>query len=277
MKDAAGMNGSALIHRCGRLWGHGVTRHGRRYLDWRCAAFPLIVSGSDHLRTALQQPCLIVANHVLIRAEDAPLGRLTQSRLFSLLNQPPDSFLMRRVVREETGLTLHVVAKSDRGWWSPRPLLKLFQKRVGQPFGKGMMEGMEFIPVEHNPACFHRTFFQSAAEPIRRGRPILIFPGKIRCDENGCHDSLIEGDDLNARILPGAAHLSRKFSLPILPAYLQGCESWRPEKPTRVVFGPAFDVAEMTKEEINRAMIAHVRSLAPDLKNQEGEKMLAGE
>ncbi len=261
----------ALMQCAGRLWG-SVTVHGRRFfLDRRCADFSLIVSGKEHLRAALRQPCLIVANHVLIRAENAPLGRLTQARLLSLLNQPPDSFILRRVVQQETGLTLHVVAKSDRGWWSPRPFVKFLQKRVGQPFGKGMMEGMEFIPVEHNPACFHRTFFQSAARPIRRGEPILIFPGKLRCDESGCRDSLIDGELKDARVLPGAAHLARKFGLPILPAFIDDCDTWRPDKPTRISFGPAFLPGEMTKVEINRAIAAHVRDLTISQQIMEGE------
>lgn len=199
------------------------------------------------------------------------MGRLTQARVLTLFNQPPDSFLMRRIVLEETGLALHVVAKSDRGWWSPRPLVKFLQKRLGQPFGKGLMEGMEFIPVEHNPACFHRTFFQSAAEPIQRGQPILIFPGKIRCDESGCHDSLIEGNVMDARILPGAAHLARKFSLPILPAFIHGGDSWRPDKPTCIMFGPAFLPGEMTKAEINRAIVEHVRDVLISQQAMEGE------
>lgn len=256
-----GSDASALIQCWGRLCGYYVTRHGRLYLDRRCAAFPLIVSGAEHLRTALERPCLIVANHVLIRAENAPLGRLTQARALTLLNQPPDSFILRRVVREETGLPLHVVAKSDRGWWSPRPLVRLLQKRVGQPFGKGLLEGMEFVPVEHNPACFHRTFFQSAAEPVRRGRPILIFPGKLRCDEHGCRDSLIEGDIRDARILPGAAHLVRKFALPVLPVFIHGSDSWRPDKPTCVVVGPAFHTEGLSKADINSTIISRVRML----------------
>ena len=262
----------ALMQRVGRLWGFCVTRHGRRLLDRRCGAFPLVVTGGEHLRAALRQPCLIVANHVIIQAENAPLGRLTQARLLSLFNQPPDSFIFRRVVWEATGLPLYVVAKSDRGWWSPRPLVKFLQKRVGQPFGKGMMEGMDFIPVEHNPFCFHRTFFQSAARPIGRGRPILIFPGKLRCDESGCRDSIIDGEIKEARILPGAAHLSRKFGLPILPAFIDGCDSWRPDKPTRVVFGPAFLPGEMTKTELNRAIAAQVRGLILPPQTDEGEQ-----
>ena len=253
---------SDMIQRWGRLCGWCLTRHGRRYLDWRCADFPLNVSGTEHLRLARERPCLIVANHVLIRAEDAPLGRWTQARALSLLNQPPDSFILRRIVREETGLMLHVVAKSDRGWWSPRPLVKALQKHVGQPFGKGLMEGMEYVPIEHNPACFHRTFFASATEPIRRGRPILIFPGRLQYDSGECHDPLSEANS-DIRILPGAAHLARKFSLPVIPAFIKGGESWRPGKPTCVQFGPAFHPDGMTKAEINDAIIAGIRALNP--------------
>ncbi len=266
-RSPSGENVSAWMQRAGRLCGYCVTRHGRRYLDRRCAAFPLTVLGTEHLRAALGRPCLIIANHVLIRAENAPLGRLTQARALTLLNQPPDSFILRRIVWEETGLPLHVVAKSDRGWWSPRPLLRFLQKRVGQPFGKGLLEGMEFVPIEHNPACFHRTFFQSAAETVKAGRPILIFPGKLQCDESGCRDALIEENIMDARILPGAAHLARKFLLPVLPAFIQGGDSWRPDQPACVIFGPAFSPEGMTKSDINRTMIEHMRDLRLAQKN----------
>jgi 1-acyl-sn-glycerol-3-phosphate acyltransferase len=266
---------AVLIQRWGRFFGYWVTRHGRRYLDWRCAAFPLAISGAEHLREALAQPCLIVANHVLIRAENAPLGRLTQARALTLLNQPPDSFILRRIVREETGLSLHVVAKSDRGWWSPRPLVRSLQKHIGQPFGKGLLEGMEFVPIEHNPTCFHRTFFRSAAEPIGRGRPILIFPGKIRCDESGCRDLLVEENATDARILPGAAHLAHRFSLPMLPVFIHGGDSWRPDKLTFVVFGPAFHPACMTKAEISRAIIEHMGDLTREPQTIVGERALS--
>lgn len=256
------MNTSTLVQHLGRLWGRWVIRHGVRYLDRRCAAFSPTVSGVEHLRAALAQPCLLVANHVIIRAEDAPLGILTQTRALTLLNQPPDSFIFRRIIREETGLSLHVVAKSDRGWWSPRPLVRLLQKRVGQPFGKGLLEGIDYIPVEHNPACFHRTFFHSAAETVKHGRPILIFPGKLVSGESGCRDSLVDASVVGGGLQPGAAHLARKFSLLILPAYIEGAKGWRPGETTRVRFGPPFRPGGMTKADINREIIRRVRDLA---------------
>jgi len=260
-----------ISQRCGYLWGRYFVRLCLRYLDRRCAAFPLSLTGVQHLRKALEEPCLIVANHVLIKAEDAPMGRLTQSRLLLIFNKPPDSFIFRRIVREETGLLLHVVAQSDRGWWSPRPLVKVLQKRIGQPFGKGLMEGMNFIPVEHNSGSFHRSFFQSATETIRRGRPILIFPGRLLNDNDGCHDLLIEGHLTEAPILPGAAHLARKLSLVILPTYIQGCDSWRPDKPTQIVFGQPFSALGMTKAEINLAILSHVRGLMVPQQDSEQE------
>ncbi len=253
---------AVLSRRAGRLAGRG-TRCGRLCLDRRCASFPLIVTGAEHLHLLQEQSCLLVANHVLIRAEDAPLGVWTQARALSLLNQPPDSFLLRRVVREQTGRPLHVVAKSDRGWWSPRPWVRCLQKRIGQPFGKGLLEGMEFIPVEHNPDCFHRTFFQSAAEPVRRGLPLLIFPGRLRHDPDGCHDPLAEHGQTAACLLPGAAHLARKFGLPIIPLFIQGGDTWRPEKPTCIFIGPAFRTESMTKAAINRQIIEQMQALLP--------------
>ena len=254
-----------LIQRAGRIAGR-VTRYGRLCLDRRCASFPLTVAGAEHLRLLRERPCLLVANHVLIRAENAPLGVWTQARALSLLNQPPDSFLLRRVVREHTGLPLHVIAKSARGWWSPRPWARLLQKKIGQPFGKGLLEGMEFVPVEHNPDCFHRTFFQSAAAPVSHGYPLLIFPGRLRHDpDGGCRDPLAEPGQTEACLLPGAAHLARKFGLPIIPVFIQGGDTWRPDKPTCISIAPAFWTEGMTKDAINREIVKRMQALTAPL------------
>ncbi len=257
------MKAAVLIQRTGRLWAQCVLGHGLRYLHSRSRSFILTVDGAKHLRAVAQGPFLLVANHVLIRPENAPLGRFTQIRCLSLLNQPADSFVLCRVVAEETGLPLRVVAKSDRGWWSPRPLVRLLQKRIGQPFGKGLNQGLGYVPIEHNSGCFHRTFFQSVAEVVTQGAPVLIFPGKILCDNDLSRDGLMEG-----AVHPGAAHLARRFALPIVPAFIQGAESWQAGDVSHVTFGPAFSCVGMTKAEISLEIAEQVRALArmaPDL------------
>ncbi len=237
--------------------GRCVFSHGLRYMDRRCTTFQLTVSGIEHLRTAMTQPCLIVANHTIHHPENALFGRHTRKRGLRIFNWPADSFIFRRIVREETGLPLRVVARSDRGWWSPQPLRRRLQETIGQPFGRGKLEGMGYIPVEHNPGSFQRTFLESSARRVHAREPVMIFPGTLIWTDEGFRDMLLEGE-----VCPGAASLVRKFRLPILPAYLQGGEGWEAGRPARVSFGPAFRCDGLSKEEINRLIVERVQQLS---------------
>ena len=61
---------------------------------------------------------------------------------------------------------------------------------------------------------------------------------------------------------PGAAHIARKFDLPIILAYIEGCDSWRKGQPSSVRFGPSFPCEGLTKSEINRAIQEQMRELS---------------
>ena len=186
----------------------------------------------------------------------ARLKFLTYSPRLLLFNCPSDSFILRRVVREETGRSLRVVARSNEGLWSIRRSARLFQERVIHPFGNGLREGLGYLPRDHT-GRFQREFLQSVEEALGRGEPILIFPGRIVPDgASWVRDSLMDGG-----IHPGAAHLARRYGLPILPASLSGAEGWWPGQAATVTFGPQFEGAGMSKEDLCREIVARMRAL----------------
>lgn len=245
---------TGLVHRLGRLWGRYVCCIGLAYLDRRISAFELTVYGLEHLEDATRQPCLIVANHLYLRHGTGPLGPwLSHRRIFRIYNAPVDSFLYRRIVRENTVGTIRVVARTDRGWWSPRPVLCFIQKTIGQPFGKGMREGMGYIPIEHNPNTFHRPFYKLVQGAIDRGESILIFPGKSVFENGVRREAMFEEG-----LFPGVGHLASKFRLPILPAHTRGIDGWRPGQSPSVMFGSRFEIGKMTKDQINEEIIARI-------------------
>ena len=244
---------------------------------------PSEVYGVRHLCAAIQRPCLIVANHVLLRPEDTMVSLLlppklparewlTRNHHLLLFYAPPDSFILRRIVREHTGQTLQVVSISNLGKWSRRAPVRLLQAAVSHPFANGLRESLGYLPLEHTGRS-HRAFLQSVESAVQQGQPVLIFPGTIVFDEPWHpRDTFLEGE-----ISPGAAHLAAKYGLPILPAYTSGGSSWRAGQEAHVNFGPAFHCAGMTKTEAGREMASRVRALSAvssegeDIKTRKGE------
>ena len=261
------MTVSRIAHRAGRLWGRYALHHFHGLFYRRSSTFDLHVSGAEHLRAATEGPCLIVANHVLLRPEDTLVAsllppnlpgrrRLTHNLRLMLFYASPDSFLLHRIVREETGRTLRGVSMSNLGTWSGRALGRRVQAEVAHPFGNGMREGMGYIPVEYTGRG-HRQFLDAVGRAVRQGEPVLIFPGTILWDVPWHpHDGLLDGN-----VSPGAAHLAAKYGPALLPAHISGGDSWRPGQAARVAFGPAFHAGGMTKAEVGRQIVARVRVL----------------
>jgi 1-acyl-sn-glycerol-3-phosphate acyltransferase len=228
---------SASASFLGRFSGRFVMGLGLIWMRKRAERFQVCVAGVEHLRN-LKGAYLLVSNHVTPKV---PIfGRFAHVRGIRQFNHSLDSFIYYRVVLQETGRRICTVANCDRGWWSPRPFFRQLQKQIGQPFAKAQMEAMGFIPVEGNPDCFQRDFLRSSAKRVGKGDPILIFPEGINYEEF----------DFDHNLRPGAAHLAKRFHLPVVPAYINGSDSWQPAKPIYVRFGEAFTIEGLDKKEI---------------------------
>ncbi len=234
----------------GRLWGARVVARMAACYRRRAEGFDLVVAGDEHLAALAGRSFVLVSNHT--GSSDTPLGRLGAVPFFRQYQHSADSFIMGRVVRERAGRALHTAAACDRARWAKRPWKRWIQRRIGQPFSRGQVQALPgYIPVERNPGCSQRPLLEAFREIAGRGEAILIFPGGITLDR----------PDREAHTQAGAAHIARRFDLPILPACILGSESWRLDHPVTVVFGPAFAAGAMTKAEINAEIIRRVQAL----------------
>ena len=230
---------SASARFLGRLSGQFLIRIGLFWMRWRATRFEIEISGLGQVQRFGDSVYLIVSNHV--GPEVSAFGRLARVRIARQFNHSLDSFIFHRVVWEQTGRRLGVVAICDRGRWSHRPLVRFLQRRIGQPFAKAQLEAIGYIPVEANPGCFQRDFLRSARRAVEHGRPLLIFPA-------GDNSSQFES---GASLKPGAAHLALHFGVPIVPACIQGTASWNPPGKAIVRFGEPFTPDGLTKREVS--------------------------
>jgi 1-acyl-sn-glycerol-3-phosphate acyltransferase len=186
----------------------------------------LDVTGIENLRELAGHSYLLVANHT------RPKGAILTA--FGLA---PDAFILERIIHEQTGRQLKIVAKSDKGQWVVRHLQRTFQ----QPFGHGFKKAMGFIPVRINPGSYNRTFVEAFRREKEAGNPILIFPQGL---------CWTEAFNEYTEVKDGAAAMALKYHLRIVPSYLQGANSWEAGHEVRLLFGKHFDTAGFTKQDI---------------------------
>jgi hypothetical protein len=227
------------LEQMGRLFGEHVAKPGLEFIRRRVEQFELEIAGIENLKILHARPYLLAANHI------KPEGKVSnQSGL------APDALIFERLIAEETGRQLRIIAKCDDGWWADN-LYKYFQKFVGQPFGKGMYEALGFIPIKKNPGSFNRDFLKAVARVVEQGEPILIFPeGNWR-----------EEYDPEAKLESGAATIALKYNLPIVPAYIKGGKSWRSGEKASVIFGPHFEAQSNNKEKITEQIRLAIKDL----------------
>ena len=200
------------------------------------------VSGIENVRELDGRSYVLVANHT------RPKGAiLTSSGL------APDALILERIILEQTGRQLKVVAKSDKGQWVIRPLQRTFQ----QPFGQGLKKAMGFIPVRINPGSYNRDFVEAFETETEAGNPILIFPQGL-CWAEDFHDDI--------ELKDGAAAMALKHHLPIVPGYLHGADSWRTGHEVKLVFGKHFETPGLSKQDIG----ALIKRTILDLKKEAG-------
>jgi 1-acyl-sn-glycerol-3-phosphate acyltransferase len=238
----------SIMRFIGQLWGHTFLHYVvLAYMRWRVSKFEIHAEGIEHLLAVKGKSYVLVSNHV------PPLDLILKVLAFKPMrrfNHAIDSFVFQQVVHEQTGHWVRVVAKYGRdSWYGSRPL-RAIQRYVRQPLTQGQMEGVGYVPVDLKAGAVQRDFLETVGNIIRRGGSLLIFP-------EGNVFSEFEAD---RSLRGGAAHLARKYKIPILPAYIVGCHTWRPGTRVDLRFGPPIPTDGLSKEqiieEIKRGIVA---------------------
>lgn len=197
----------------------------------RVKKFEIKCSGEECLKKLDGQPYILAANHI------KPKNILLRS-----IGLSSDSFVIRRVVKEESQRTPNAIANVT-GKIRKIPIVG-FIDNIWSSFREGLMEGAGFVPVKmkrgKESAGFNRNFVKKFRESIERGEPIIIFP-QGRWDK-----------DFNPKreFETGAATLARRYDLPVVPVYIHGGRSWSSKEKASVSFGQIIRPEGKTKEEI---------------------------
>lgn len=212
----------------GEFLGKTVGKISKEILLRKIENFNTEIGGVENLESLKDQAYLIVANHVKPQETNAQDSGIS-----------PDAFIISNLVKEFNNQELKIIQKSDDGWWSENEGKRNFQKNISQPFGEGFTKGLGNIPIKKNPGSLNREFTSLVEKSIEDGNPLLIFP-----EGNWYKD--FNPDENDRDIKPGAAHLAKKFNLPILPVYIKGADSWNKDKISkiRVSFGQSFMPSE---------------------------------
>jgi 1-acyl-sn-glycerol-3-phosphate acyltransferase len=168
----------------------------------------------------------------------------------------PDAFVLSKLVEENTGRKIKMAHKSDDGWLAESAALKYYQKNISSPFMRGISKVVGNIPIQKNPGSFNRDFVETVEETIKNGGSILIFP----------EGHWYEDFSIDHQIEPGAAHIAKKYNLKIVPAYINGADSWGGEQKVRVSFGEPFASADLDKKEISQKISGQIATLQKELR-----------
>jgi len=209
--------------------------------------FNLEITGQNNLESLRDAPFVLAANHLM------PENSSTQQSQLS-----PDAFVLEKLVKDLNNQELKIISKCDDGWWAEN-IYRYFQKYVGQPFGKGMQEGMGFVPIYKNPGTFNRDFIKTVDGVIQdEESPILIFP------EGHWYEDFSPEHKLEA----GAAYIAKKYKLPILTAYIKGAHSWEPNTSVRVAFSEPFNSKQLNREQATEQIRLRLTKLHEIMTNE---------
>ncbi|MFA6369667.1 MAG: lysophospholipid acyltransferase family protein [Patescibacteria group bacterium] len=235
------------IEKFGQFLGKTIGKKGVEYLKNKIDNFDIKISGANNLEELKEEVYLLVANHL------KPGEKMSENSGVS-----PDAFVISKAVEQITGQKIKIVQKSDDGWWAKNALQRSFQKNISQPLGRGFSEGFGNVPILKNPGSFNRKFLNSIDDTVKNGDPILIFP----------EGNWYEDFDLEHEIKPGAAHIAKKYNLKIVPAYINGANSWKENQEVRVSFGEHFSPEEMDKNQVSERIKEEIGQLQVEFNNE---------
>jgi len=234
------------VEKIGEYCGQRLGLRVMNKLRERAGGFEVDVHDSENLRELADVPYILIANHV---KPTLPI--------FKQSGASPDTFVLERVVAEYTLRQLKVVARCDRGYWAEGRYRK-FQQEYENPFMKGLVAGMDLVPVKRIPNEGNRDFVKKAREFIEAGHPLLIYPEGEHFD-NFDESTVLKG---------GFELLARRFKVPVLPAYIQGCDSWQLNSQVSLIFGEAVYPADFGRKQMTLEVHQRMLGLKQLLKNE---------
>jgi 1-acyl-sn-glycerol-3-phosphate acyltransferase len=155
-------------------------------------------------------------------------------------NHAIDSFVYQQVVYRNLHIWVRVVAKYGRDSWYGSKPMRFLQRYARQPLTQGQLEGVGYVPVDLKVGAIQRDFLATVDQILKDNGSLLIFP------EGNVFDEFASDHGLRG----GAAHLAHKYRIPVLPAYIVGCHTWRPGQRVDVRFGPPIPTEGLAKQQI---------------------------
>lgn len=235
----------------GQIVGETIGQKGFEYLKSKIENFDIEAKGVENLEKVKEEAYLLVANHIIPNIDNKTALNTGVS---------PDVFVLSKLVEENTGRKIKVAHKADDGWLAESAIMQFYQKNIGSPFMRGLSKGVGNIPIQKNPGSFNRDFVETVDKTIKNKEPIMIFP----------EGHWYEDFSIDHKVEPGAAHIAKKYNLKIVPAYINGADSWGGEQKVRVSFGEPFSSEELSRKEISQKMFERIAELQKEL-NREKE------
>lgn len=194
----------------------------------RVENFELNIDGLENLKQLNGKSFLLACNHVKPKSKNDEQSQLG-----------PDAFILERIVKDSNNQRLGVLAKADNGRLLFGEEGKNFQKQIEKPF-RGIIKGIGMIPVNKNPGSLNREMLEEIELAVNRKEPVLIFPEGMWKDDF----------DPEADLEPGAAHIAKKFNLPILTAYIRNANEWKKDQEVSVSFGEIINPSDFEKDDV---------------------------
>ena len=194
----------------------------------RVENFELDIDGLENLKQLNGKSFLLACNHIKPKSKNDEQSQLG-----------PDAFILERIVKDSNNQRLGVLAKADNGRLLFGEEGKNFQKQIEKPF-RGIIKGIGMIPVNKNPGSLNREMLEEIELAVNRKEPVLIFPEGMWKDDF----------DPEADLEPGAAHIAKKFNLPILTAYIRNANEWKKDQEVSVSFGEIINPSDFEKDDV---------------------------
>lgn len=223
--------GEKLLQQSGEIVGKSVKPFFDFWMRKELRNFEVIYHDIEKL-THINGPYIIACNHVAIPISNRALSGLS-----------PDTHIIANLVHDKLKRNMHVVGLSDV---STNAELKdtdgTKQAFILQNLHTGLLRGFGHFPFKDPKSPSGWTSLRPIYAWIERqiiqtNSVLLLYPA----------GKWASSFDPNDPLLYGIGHFAMKFNIPIIPAYIVGCDRWDvpSHTPVHLYFG---DVIEPPKE-----------------------------